>query len=64
MILREFRDGHVSLKTGEMFVVPKGREHRPKALNECKIILIEPSGTTNTGDAPAGTLTAPDDVWI
>ena len=60
----EFRDGHVSLKAGQMFVVPKGKEHRPRASSECKIILIEPVGTVNTGDAPGGDLTAPNDVWI
>ena len=60
----DFRDGRVSLRSGEMFVVPRGKEHKPYAASECKIMLIEPAGTTNTGDAPAGALTAPDDVWI
>jgi mannose-6-phosphate isomerase-like protein (cupin superfamily) len=60
----DFRDGRVTLRSGEMFVVPKGKEHKPFAARECKIMLIEPAGTTNTGDAPAGALTAPDDVWI
>jgi len=46
-----------------MFVVPKGVEHKPFAANECKIMLIEPAGTVNTGDA-GGDLTADDDVWI
>jgi mannose-6-phosphate isomerase-like protein (cupin superfamily) len=59
----EFRDGVVALKAGEMFVVPKGVEHKPFAANECKIMLIEPAGTVNTGDA-GGDLTADDDVWI
>ena len=59
----EFRDGKVNLKPGEMFVVPKGMEHRPQAEKECKILLIEPAGTINTGDA-GGSLTATDDVWI
>jgi mannose-6-phosphate isomerase-like protein (cupin superfamily) len=59
----EFRDGMVALKAGEMFVVPKGLEHKPFAANECKIMLIEPAGTVNTGDA-GGDLTADDDVWI
>jgi mannose-6-phosphate isomerase-like protein (cupin superfamily) len=59
----EFRDGMVALKTGEMFVVPKGVEHKSFAANECKIMLIEPAGTVNTGDA-GGDLTADDDVWI
>jgi mannose-6-phosphate isomerase-like protein (cupin superfamily) len=60
----DFRDGRVTLRGGEMFVVPRGVEHKPFAARECKIMLIEPAGTTNTGDAPAGALTAPDDVWI
>ena len=58
-----FRDGKVDLKSGEMFVVPKGVEHKPMAAHECKIMLIEPAGTINTGDA-GGALTAKDGVWI
>ena len=60
----DFRDGRVTLRSGEMFVVPRGVEHKPFAASECRIMLIEPAGTTNTGDAPAGALTAPNDVWI
>jgi mannose-6-phosphate isomerase-like protein (cupin superfamily) len=59
----EFRDGVVNLKTGEMFVIPKGVEHRPVALNECKVMLVEPKGVVNTGDV-GGNLTAQDDVWV
>jgi mannose-6-phosphate isomerase-like protein (cupin superfamily) len=59
----DFRDGKVDLKTGEMFVVPKGIEHKPFTEKECKILLVEPAGTKNTGDA-GGELTAEDDVWI
>ncbi len=59
----EFRDGKVVLKSGEMFVVPKGVEHKPFAENECKIMLVEPAGTINTGDA-GGELTAEENVWI
>ena len=59
----EFRDGKVKLSTGEMFVVPRGSEHKPFAENECKILLIEPAGTVNTGDA-GGDLTAADNIWI
>lgn len=59
----DFRDGRVDLKTGEMLVVPKGVEHKPFAEDECKILLVEPAGTINTGDA-GGELTAEDDVWI
>jgi mannose-6-phosphate isomerase-like protein (cupin superfamily) len=59
----ELPDGRVDLKAGEMFVVPKGVVHKPVAENECKILLIEPVGTINTGDA-GGEMTAEDNVWI
>lgn len=59
----EFRDGKVDLKAGEMFVIPRGVEHKPLAQNECQIMLIEPAGTVNTGNA-GGHLTAEDNVWI
>jgi mannose-6-phosphate isomerase-like protein (cupin superfamily) len=63
-LIIEFRDGRVSLGAGDMFVVPKGKEHKPYAEAECKLMLIEPAGVVNTGDAPQGTLTAPNDEWI
>ncbi len=59
----EFRDGKVALSTGEMFVIPKGVEHRPVAHEECKIMLVEPKDVINTGDA-GGELTAKNDVWV
>jgi mannose-6-phosphate isomerase-like protein (cupin superfamily) len=59
----ELRDGGVDLGPGEMFVVPKGVEHKPSAPDECRILLVEPSGVVNTGDA-GGAKTAPNDVWI
>jgi mannose-6-phosphate isomerase-like protein (cupin superfamily) len=59
----QFRDGKVSLNEGEMFVVPKGMEHKPVAESECHILLIEPAGTVNTGDEQ-NNLTARNDVWI
>lgn len=59
----EFRDGKVTLSAGEMFVVPKGVEHRPIATEECKIMMIEPVGTKNTGDMQSD-LTAENDVWV
>jgi len=46
-----FRDGAVKLKTGELCVVPRSVEHKPVAESECAILLIEPAGTLNTGDA-------------
>ncbi|HEY3132695.1 MAG TPA: cupin domain-containing protein [Acidobacteriota bacterium] len=59
----DFRDGGVEIKTGEMFVVPKGTEHKTFAVDECRALLVEPAGTINTGDA-GGELTAADNVWI
>lgn len=46
----ELRDQIVTLGEGEMFVIPKGVEHRPVARNEAHLLLIEPSGTPNTGN--------------
>ncbi|MGB5211344.1 MAG: cupin domain-containing protein, partial [Gammaproteobacteria bacterium] len=54
----EFRDGSVTLRTGELYVVPRGVEHKPSAREECRIMLIEPKGVVNTGDV-GGELTAP-----
>ena len=59
----QFRDGEVRLNRGDMCVVPKGVDHRPYAEKICQIMLIEPAGTKNTGDA-GSELTAEDDVWI
>ncbi|MBC8035766.1 MAG: cupin domain-containing protein [Rhizobiales bacterium] len=47
----ELRDQTVKLHPGEMFIVPRGVEHRPVARGEVHLLLIEPSGTPNTGDA-------------
>jgi mannose-6-phosphate isomerase-like protein (cupin superfamily) len=46
----ELRDGAVELGPGELFVVPRGVEHRPVAEEEVHVLLIEPRGTPNTGD--------------
>ena len=59
----EFRDGVVPLNSGQMIVVPQGVEHRPVAAEECSVLLIEPAGTVNTGDA-GGDMTAPPDAWV
>jgi mannose-6-phosphate isomerase-like protein (cupin superfamily) len=58
----EFRDGTVVLGPGEMFVVPKGVEHKPHAEREVKMMLIEPRGVVNTGEVSERT--AKNDVWI
>ena len=47
----EMRDRTVTLKPGQMYIVPKGVEHRPVAREEVHLLLIEPTGTPNTGDA-------------
>src|ERR1700733_3475159 len=59
----DFRDGAVVVSAGEMFVVPKGVEHKPYAEHEVKLMLIEPRGVRNTGDA-GGARTAENDVWV
>jgi mannose-6-phosphate isomerase-like protein (cupin superfamily) len=59
----DFRDRSVVLGPGEMFVVPKGTEHKPFAEKEVKMLLIEPRGTLNTGHE-GGERTAENDVWI
>jgi mannose-6-phosphate isomerase-like protein (cupin superfamily) len=59
----DFRDGAVTLKAGEMFVVPRGLEHKPYAAREVKVMLVEPRGVVNTGDA-GGEKTAASDVWV
>ena len=59
----EFRDKAVPLASGEMYVVPKGVEHRPVAPQECYVMLVEPRGVVNTGDA-GGAYTAENDVWV
>ncbi|ANF59240.1 cupin domain-containing protein [Halotalea alkalilenta] len=59
----DFRDGNVLLRQGELYVVPKGVEHKPYAEHEVKLMLIEPRGVLNTGDW-TGERTAQNDVWI
>lgn len=58
-----FRDDKVDLSAGEMFVVPKGVEHKPEAAGECHVMLIEPRGVINTGDNSCE-LTADNNSWI
>ena len=59
----ELKDEKVHLEKGEMYVVPKGVEHKPYASSECKILLIEPKGIVNTGDVK-DELTLNDEIWI
>ena len=59
----EFEDKVVELNEGEMYVVPKGVRHKPSAEFECKIMLVEPKGVINTGEADSN-LRAPNDEWV
>ena len=59
----EFKNDTVELNEGDMYVVPKGIQHKPHAENECKVMLVEPRGVVNTGKTE-GKLTASNDVWI
>lgn len=58
-----FRDRTVRLHRGEILVVPKGVQHKPRAEQECKVMLVEPKGVVSTGDRESA-LTADLDVWI
>jgi mannose-6-phosphate isomerase-like protein (cupin superfamily) len=56
----QLRGRDVVLGPGELFVVPRGVEHCPRADEEVELLLIEPAGTVNTGDGEPGALTAPE----
>jgi len=58
-----FRDRDITLRAGEMFVVPRGVEHITRAAEECHALIVEPRGIVNTG-ATGGKLTAKNDNWI
>ena len=61
----DLHEGAVHLDPGELFIVPKGVEHKPFAQDEVHVLLIEPRGVVNTGDQPnPHQATAPNDVWI
>jgi len=55
----EFRDEIVTLKAGEMVVVPAGVEHRTASDEEAEVLCFEPAGVVNTGDAAESEFTAP-----
>jgi len=59
----EFKNETVELNEGEMYVVPKGVEHKPYAEHEAHVLLIEPRGVVNTGDEE-DSKTAANDVWV
>jgi mannose-6-phosphate isomerase-like protein (cupin superfamily) len=56
----QMREGDVELGPGDLLVVPKGVEHRPRASAVCQLLLLEPFGTPNTGDV-GGERTAPEE---
>ncbi len=58
-----FRDRDVRVGAGELFVVPRGVEHKTSAQGECSALIVELAGTVNTG-AAGGEQTAPADAWI
>ena len=59
----EFENETIEINEGEMIVIPKGKQHRPFAKQEAKIMLIEPRGVVNTGNIESE-ITAPSDQWI
>ncbi len=59
----DMRDGHVLVRAGEMFVVPRGVEHKPSAEHEVQMMLIEPRGVVNTGTLESDRR-AENGVWI
>ena len=59
----EFENETVELNEGDMYVVPKGVEHKPYAEEECMLMLVEPRGVVNTGNTE-GDLTASNAVWL
>ena len=59
----KFRNESVKLSKGEMYVVPRGVEHKPYAEKECKILVIEPKGVINTGDV-VEELTINEEMWV
>ena len=60
----ETRDGPIVVRAGQMAVVPKGAEHKPCAIGEVKLLLIEPRGVVNTGDGERSERSAENDLWI
>jgi mannose-6-phosphate isomerase-like protein (cupin superfamily) len=58
-----FRDQVLRLSPGQMVVVPRGVEHCPSSAAGCSVLLLEPAGTVNTGDA-GGDRTVADPDWI
>ena len=62
-LIIEFKNEKVKLSKGELYIVPKGVEHKPYAKDECHIMLIEPKGIINTGNR-SSELTSKNDNWV
>jgi mannose-6-phosphate isomerase-like protein (cupin superfamily) len=62
-LIIHLRDGQLHLIPGELCVIPKGVEHKPAAMGECQILMVEPAGTLNTGDT-GGDRTIEETAWI
>ncbi len=60
----EFRDRVVDMGPGDFCVVPRGVEHRTAADDEAEVLVLEPAGVVNTGDAPTSEFTAPTGVRL
>ncbi|WP_322032090.1 cupin domain-containing protein [Paraburkholderia sp. J76] len=58
------REGPIVVRAGQLAVVPKGAEHKPCAMGEVKLLLIEPRGVANTGDGARSERTVENDLWI
>jgi mannose-6-phosphate isomerase-like protein (cupin superfamily) len=58
----QLRDRNIDLEEGELFVVPRGVEHCPRADEEAAVLLIEPAGTVNTGDAGGPRTAQPEPI--
>ena len=58
------REGPIVVRAGQLAVVPKGAEHKPCAIGEVKLLLIEPRGVANTGDGARSKRTVENDLWI
>jgi mannose-6-phosphate isomerase-like protein (cupin superfamily) len=60
----QLRDGDVELGPGQLYVVPRGVEHCPRAVGEVSALLIEPTGVVNTGDAGGAQTASHDDSLL
>lgn len=58
----QLRDGGVELGPGDLFIVPRGVEHCPTCTEETHLLLIEPRGTPNTGDAGGALTSSPERI--